>query len=96
MSFREGIYEVLNSIPAQQPINTPSAAFNNNEEYGIVEYVKSCRVRGMLWKQPLAVIRWIKGCSLILKNWQFQAPLHQMISRKEMETAAVQKSGCCI
>ncbi|MGI8597910.1 MAG: M1 family metallopeptidase [Chitinophagaceae bacterium] len=39
--FLSIIYDVLNKIPMDKPIDTHSAAFTNKEEYGMVQYLKA-------------------------------------------------------
>jgi hypothetical protein len=84
--FQARIYEVLNSVPAQQPINTPSAAFSSNEEYGIVEYVKTAvwmyTLEATLGRDTLD-----KGMQLYFTNWQFKHPQPEDL-KKDLETAS--------
>ncbi|AEW00987.1 peptidase [Niastella koreensis] len=84
--FQARIYEVLNSIPAEQPINTPSAAFTSNEDYGIVEYVKTAvwmyTLEAALGRDTLD-----KGMQAYFKDWQFKHPQPEDL-KKELETTS--------
>ena len=86
--FQNRIYEVLNSIPAQQPINTPSPAFTNNEDYGLVEYIKTA-----VWMYTLETAlgrdTLDKGIQAYFKDWQFKHPSPDDF-KAEMEKAAGQ------
>jgi hypothetical protein len=84
--FQARIYYVLRSVPADKPINTPSVAFTNNEEYGIVEYVKTACWLYIIEK---AIGRDVldKGMQSYFNDWQFKHPSPEDL-KKELETAA--------
>jgi hypothetical protein len=84
--FQARIYEVLTSIPAEQPINTPSPAFTSNEDYGIVEYVKTAVWMYML-EAAIGRDTLDKGMQSYFKDWQFKHPQPEDL-RKELETAS--------
>lgn len=84
--FQSRIYEVLNSLPAQQPINTGSTGFTNKDEYGIVIYVKTA-----VWLYGLekALGRDVldKGLQAYFTNWQFRHPSPEDF-KKELEAVS--------
>lgn len=84
--FAARIYYVLESIPGDKPIETPSYVFTNNEEYGIVEYVKTACWMYIIEK---AIGRDVldKGVQGYFKDWQFKHPSPEDF-KKELETAA--------
>ncbi|MBO9201380.1 MULTISPECIES: M1 family metallopeptidase [Niastella] len=84
--FQARIYEVLNSIPAKQPINTASAAFSNNEDYGIVEYVKTA-VWLYIIENTIGRDTLDKGIQSYYKDWQFKHPSPEDL-KKELEAAS--------
>lgn len=83
VDFQSRIYEVLNSLPAQQPINTGSTGFTNKDEYGIVIYVKTAV---WLYKLEKELGRDVldKGLQAYFTNWQFRHPSPEDF-KKELE-----------
>jgi hypothetical protein len=81
--FQARIYNVLNSLPAQQPINTGSTGFTNKDEYGIVIYVKTAvwlyNLETTLGRDVLD-----KGLQAYFKDWQFRHPSPEDF-KKELE-----------
>ena len=71
--FQARIYNVLTSIPAKEPINTPSTAFTNKEEYGIVIYVKTA-VWLYAMEQALGRDVLDKGLQAYFSDWKFRHP----------------------
>ena len=84
--FQSRIYNVLNSIPAQQPINTGSTGFSNKDEYGIVIYVKTAVWLYML-ENALGRDVLDKGLQAYFKDWQFRHPSPEDF-KKELEAVS--------
>lgn len=81
--FQARIYEVLNSLPANQPINTGSTGFTNKDEYGIVVYVKTA-VWLYILENTLGRDVLDKGLQAYFKDWQFRYPSPEDF-KKELE-----------
>jgi aminopeptidase N len=81
--FQARIYEVLNSLPANQPINTGSTGFTNKDEYGIVVYVKTA-VWLYILENTLGRDVLDKGLQAYFKDWQFRHPSPEDF-KKELE-----------
>jgi aminopeptidase N len=81
--FQSRIYQVLNSIPAQQPISTVSTGFTNKDDYGIVIYVKTA-VWLYLLENALGRDVLDKGLQAYYKDWQFRHPSPEDF-KKELE-----------
>jgi hypothetical protein len=81
--FQQRIYEVLTSVPAQQPISTGSTGFTNKDEYGIVIYVKTAI---WLYKLETELGRDVldKGLHAYFDDWQFKHPAPEDF-KKELE-----------
>jgi hypothetical protein len=84
--FQSRIYQVLNSIPAQQPINTVSTGFTNKDDYGIVIYVKTA-VWLYILENALGRDVLDKGLQAYFKDWQFRHPSPEDF-KKELETVS--------
>jgi hypothetical protein len=84
--FQSRIYNVLNSIPAKEPINTPSTGFTNKDEYGIVIYVKTA-VWLYLLEQAIGRDTLDKGLQAYFTDWQFRHPTPEDF-KKELEKAS--------
>ncbi|WP_207513158.1 M1 family metallopeptidase [Longitalea luteola] len=82
-AFQARIYEVLNSIPADQPISTGSTGFSNKDEYGLVIYVKTAVwlyiLENVLGRDVLD-----KGLQAYFANWQYKHPTPEDL-KKELE-----------
>jgi peptidase M1-like protein len=81
--FQARIYEVLNSLPARQPINTVSTGFANKDEYGIVSYVKTA-VWLYILEMELGRDVLDKGLQAYFTDWQFRHPSPEDF-KKELE-----------
>ncbi|HEX6431204.1 MAG TPA: M1 family metallopeptidase [Niastella sp.] len=81
--FQARIYEVLNSLPARQPINTVSTGFTNKDEYGIVSYVKTA-VWLYILETELGRDVLDKGLQAYFTDWQFRHPSPEDF-KKELE-----------
>ncbi len=71
--FQARIYQVLNSIPADKPINTGSTGFTNKDDYGIVIYVKTA-VWMYILENYLGRDVLDKGLQSYFTKWQFRHP----------------------
>lgn len=81
--FQSRIYQVLNSVPMQQPINTGSTGFTNKDDYGIVIYVKTA-VWLYLLENELGRDVVDQGLQAYFKDWQFRHPQPEDF-KKELE-----------
>jgi hypothetical protein len=86
VDFQARIYEVLNSLPAQQPITTGSTGFTNKDEYGIVVYVKTA-VWLYILERALGRDVLDKGLQAYFKDWQFRHPTPEDF-KKELEAVS--------
>lgn len=71
--FQALVYNALSRIPMETPIDTPSADFTNDEEYGIVEYVKTA-----VWmydmEQDLGRANLDRAMKAYYNTWKFKHP----------------------
>lgn len=71
--FQSRIYNGLNSIPANKPIETESTGFPNKDDYGIVVYVKTAiwlyLVENSIGREALD-----KGLHEYFQQWKFKHP----------------------
>jgi hypothetical protein len=71
--FQSLVYNALSKIPAETPIDTPSEAFTNEEEYGIVVYLKTAEWMYYL-EQELGRENLDKAVKAYYNQWKFKHP----------------------
>lgn len=62
--FLDIVFNVLNGIPMEAPIETASDKFATSEEYGIVSYVKTA-----IWMHVLEIVVGREGADKAIKNY---------------------------
>jgi len=86
--FLARLYDVLNSLPAKQPVNTPATGFPNKEDYGIVVYVKTA-----IWLYIVETsIGWDnmeKGFHSYFNAWKFKHPYPEDLKAALEEAAGL-------
>jgi aminopeptidase N len=71
--FQSIVYNALGKIPMETPIETPSEQFQNEEEYGIVVYVKTA-VWMYFMESQLGRENMDKAMHAYYENWKFKHP----------------------
>ena len=71
--FLSRIMYALNSLPAKPAIESPSTAFPNKDEYGIVVYLKTAIWMSIL-EESLGKEALLDGMKEYYKNWKFKHP----------------------
>jgi hypothetical protein len=83
--FLARIYEVLKSLPADQPISTGSTGFVNKDDYGIVVYIKTAYWM-FIMENALGRDVVDKALQSYFTKWQFKHPRPEDL-KKELELA---------
>lgn len=71
--FLSRVYNALNSIPANKPIETESTGFANKDDYGIVVYVKTA-IWLYLVESSIGKDKLDKGLHEYFQAWKFKHP----------------------
>ena len=85
--FFASVYYAINKIPMKKPVASPSAAFNNDEEYSTVVYLKTA-----IWVYMLEFAtgsdQFQKAMHGYFQDWKFKHP-----DREDMKTSFENSTG---
>lgn len=72
-NFLKALFQAMNTIEAQKPVATHSTEFDNEEEYGMVAYLKTS-VWVYLLKEYMGDENFLRGIQQYYSDWKFRHP----------------------
>ncbi len=84
--FLENIFYAINTLPMDKPVMTSSTGFENEEEYGMVAYLKTATWMFLL-QEALGEELFLKAVNNYFNEWKFKHPTPADLQRSFEQTA---------